>query len=138
LTITGGEGTTDPSFYSYKGILQAFLNWYYADEGEDFAESVKEIRAMEAGQLYDKTFIRRGVTVEVAKLTILDTRPEPLISDGAFGQCPNCRREMNSEEICEDEIPYCPDCGQRFYKSLTGDAYAYRIPNELAVVKDDP
>lgn len=37
----------------------------------------------------------------------------PLVDDGAFGSCPKCGYEMNSELIEEYHIKHCPECGQR-------------------------
>ena len=44
-----------------------------------------------------------------------DTRNEsqPVLDDGAFGACPNCEYEFNSELRNEYEIRYCPNCGQK-------------------------
>lgn len=35
------------------------------------------------------------------------------LDDGAFGMCPNCEYEFNSELRYEYEIRYCPNCGQK-------------------------
>jgi len=43
----------------------------------------------------------------------LAEQARPLIEDGAFGKCPACGAEMNSELISEYNIKYCPYCGQR-------------------------
>ena len=37
----------------------------------------------------------------------------PLVEGGAFGKCPACGAEMNSELISEYNIKHCPYCGQR-------------------------
>ena len=44
-----------------------------------------------------------------------DTRNESqaVLDDGAFGACPNCEYEFNSELRNEYEIRYCPNCGQK-------------------------
>ncbi len=34
------------------------------------------------------------------------------IDDGAFGKCPTCNYEFNSELISEYNIRCCPSCGQ--------------------------
>ncbi len=36
-----------------------------------------------------------------------------IIDDSAFGLCPNCKEEFNSELISEYSIKHCPYCGQR-------------------------
>jgi len=36
-----------------------------------------------------------------------------VISDCAFGKCPNCHGEFNSELQSEYNINFCPWCGQR-------------------------
>lgn len=38
---------------------------------------------------------------------------QQIINDGAFGCCPNCKSEFNSELLYEYEIDYCPFCGQK-------------------------
>lgn len=38
---------------------------------------------------------------------------QPVLYDGAFGACPNCEYEFNSELRNEYEINYCPICGQK-------------------------
>ncbi|HZJ76268.1 MAG TPA: hypothetical protein VFC70_01040 [Oscillospiraceae bacterium] len=39
-----------------------------------------------------------------------------IIDDGAFGLCPNCKEEFNSELISEYNIKHCPYCGQRLIR----------------------
>lgn len=38
---------------------------------------------------------------------------QQVLDDGAFGMCPNCEYEFNSELRNEYEIRYCPNCGQK-------------------------
>lgn len=38
---------------------------------------------------------------------------QQILDDGAFGMCPNCEYEFNSELRNEYEIRYCPNCGQK-------------------------
>lgn len=41
------------------------------------------------------------------------SKAQPVLDDGAFGACPNCEYEFNSELRNEYEIRYCPNCGQK-------------------------
>lgn len=38
--------------------------------------------------------------------------PKKIFSDTAFGRCPNCLTEFNSELINEYDMKYCIYCGQ--------------------------
>lgn len=41
--------------------------------------------------------------------------PRSPLDDGAFGICPRCHTEFNSELVNEYDIKYCPYCGQKLY-----------------------
>ena len=42
--------------------------------------------------------------------------PKEIIDDGAFGLCPGCKEEFNSELINEYNISYCHNCGQKLIR----------------------
>lgn len=48
----------------------------------------------------------------VAALTA-DNRPLKVLDDGAFGTCPTCETEFNSELVNEYSIRHCHKCGQK-------------------------
>lgn len=73
--------------------------WHYLDDGKISAMSQEELTS-EAIKAWNNR---------------ADTRNEsqPVLDDGAFGACPNCEYEFNSELRNEYEIRYCPNCGQK-------------------------
>lgn len=43
--------------------------------------------------------------------------PAWLVNDGAFGKCPDCGYEFNSELLSEYNLKYCLNCGKKIENS---------------------
>lgn len=58
-------------------------------------------------------FYRRSEALERAKRAVrkAEIAMKP-VNDGAFGRCPVCCYEFNSELVSEYNIKCCPSCGQ--------------------------
>ncbi len=44
----------------------------------------------------------------------------PPKDDGAFGKCPDCGYEFNSELLEEYNLKFCPDCGKKISMTAPG------------------
>lgn len=51
-------------------------------------------------------------TVEECRRAMEKQKAKKVIDDTAFGMCPNCRNEFNSELVNEYNMKYCIYCGQ--------------------------
>ena len=63
----------------------------------------------------DDKWLSDGDMQELSKLAIsaLEKQiPKDPVDDAAFGTCPNCHSEFNSELINEYDMKYCLYCGQ--------------------------
>ena len=85
-------------------------NWQF---GSDFIPAVIRPRQIEFHQDYTQKTYAIAVdpaTVEPVAVAVVD--------DGAFGECPACGAQFNSELMNEYQIAYCHRCGQRLDWSL--------------------
>lgn len=74
-------------------------------------------QAINVMEKYTATDIGIGkVVIEAHKMAVAALEKQikkSIKDDGAFGACPNCNREFNSELLNEYELAYCLSCGQR-------------------------
>lgn len=46
--------------------------------------------------------------------------PAQPVSDGAFGKCPDCGYEFNSELLSEYDLKFCLNCGKKISMTVPG------------------
>ena len=81
----------------------------------DFAEKVLEDKSSNNLELTLAHNLKRAIkhlNFWVGKYSEL-VEAAPLEDDGAFGKCPDCGYEFNSELLSEYDLKFCLNCGKK-------------------------
>lgn len=57
--------------------------------------------------------VNEKMALEMAIRAFEKQIPSKPVNDGAFGRCPDCGYEFNSEFLSEYDLKYCLNCGKK-------------------------
>lgn len=57
--------------------------------------------------------VNEKMALEMAISALEKQIPAQLVNDGAFGKCPDCGYEINSELLEEYDMKFCLNCGKK-------------------------
>lgn len=61
--------------------------------------------------------VNEKIALEMGVKSLEKQIPAQLVNDGAFGKCPDCGYEFNSELLEEYNLKFCLNCGKKIGNS---------------------
>lgn len=61
--------------------------------------------------------VNEKMALEIAISALEKQIPATPVNDGAFGKCPDCGYEFNSELLSEYDLKFCLNCGKKIKHS---------------------
>ncbi len=61
--------------------------------------------------------VNEKMALEMAVSALEKQIPAQPVNDGAFGKCPDCGYEFNSELLSEYDLKFCINCGKKIGNS---------------------
>ena len=60
--------------------------------------------------------VKEKMALEMAISALEKQIPAQLVNDSAFGKCPDCGYEFNSELLSEYDLKFCLNCGKKIHQ----------------------
>lgn len=95
------------------GSMQKKPTYYSAMSNNKISDAIEAFGTL---KLDKSLMLVYGEDIGIAIDALKKQLPTDIEEDGAFGVCPSCQDELNSELLNEYCIRYCPNCGQNLTK----------------------